>query len=997
MQTSVYTPSAPNYTTALDFDSSQSDYIQIYSGTVGNLPPSFSIGAGDSQTISCWIKSNVTTSNNFIWLQRGTNPYLRLFLNYDSGTNSYRAGFSVRDDLNVEVSELSDSTNLVNRNQWNHIAAVIDRANAKLYVYVNGVVTGTGTALGSLGAITQITDINIGRDSAAGGRFYFDGQISNAAIFNSALSASQVSTLLNFGTPETNISFSPQAWWKLDNTTTGIQDSSGNGNNGTNNGTTQVNTSVAVVPSWKIPSALTIPTINYTTALDFNRSEYDNLNTTPVTDFDTGDVSFSVWVFKDDGSTNGFVFNNSYNSGKAGITVAINDLERVSIKRSTRTHLKSTGYRNFGFTTNKWHQIAFTYDDSTHILRTFLDGQFKEEWSVPSGTLAASTTVCVGGREPGSGNAALFFDGKISNLTIFNSKLEDSDINTLYNSGQPLSDLSSFTTLATWWKLDNLTTGIQDSAGSINLTNDGATQVTSDVYAENIPVNGVSTTLPSTALQQSDLQFDSPYSNYSLSFDGSDKVVIPNTSNIFDFGTNDFTVSLWCKGDGVAASQYIIGSTDSSFRIGRHASVPATGKGGARFRIGSGFNTITAVTTNIDDGNWHNVIVKRESGGVSIFTDGQAQQLRLDNGTDVSTPYTMNDSISVGSNLFIGSYTAGAEFWIGKVDETAFWSVALTEAQVLEIYNNGRPKDLSTFSGNAPISWWRLGENAYFDNNSFVVPNSISGAPNGTGSGTITTMISADAPGTYANGVGENLDILDRVGEAPLSTSNSQSYNMIPDNKTPYVPEYVGLQTNNIYSMDFDSASLDYIDTNYILDVTSDFSVSTWIKIDGDSNHNILGTREQTTGASVSKGFTLLLNSSKQIYARIFTTTSSITQVNAGVIQVGQWFNVVATYVASTKTLKIYRNGIEMGSVIGTSAGVTSPDNLSIGRVGIGGIYGYFDGKIDEVAIFDTALNAGQIKNDIYNASLPLSSNKTADLVNNPNLPNPVAWYRMGD
>ena len=38
----------------------------------------------------------------------------------------------------------------------------------------------------------------------------WDGKISNVAIFNSALSASQVSTLLNFGTPETNISFSPQ-------------------------------------------------------------------------------------------------------------------------------------------------------------------------------------------------------------------------------------------------------------------------------------------------------------------------------------------------------------------------------------------------------------------------------------------------------------------------------------------------------------------------------------------------------------------------------------------------------------------------------------------------------------------------------------------------------------------------------------------------------------------------------------------------------------------
>ena len=57
----------------------------------------------------------------------------------------------------------------------------------------------------------------------------------------------------------------------------------------------------------------------------------------------------------------------------------------------------------------------------------------------------------------------------------------------------------------------------------------------------------------------------------------------------------------------------------------------------------------------------------------------------------------------------------------------------------------------------------------------------------------------------------------------------------------------------------------------------------------------------------------------------------------------------------------------------------------------------YWDGKIDEVAIFDTALNADQIKFDLYQPSLPAGSNKTADIAKNPNLPNPVAWYRMGD
>ena len=76
------------------------------------------------------------------------------------------------------------------------------------------------------------------------------------AIYDSTLSASQVSTLFNFGTPETNISFSPQAWWKLDDQTA-ITDSSGNGNTGTNNGATDAPGGVAVTPSWKIPTALT--------------------------------------------------------------------------------------------------------------------------------------------------------------------------------------------------------------------------------------------------------------------------------------------------------------------------------------------------------------------------------------------------------------------------------------------------------------------------------------------------------------------------------------------------------------------------------------------------------------------------------------------------------------------------------------------------------------------------------------------------------------------
>ena len=86
--------------------------------------------------------------------------------------------------------------------------------------------------------------------------------------------------------------------------------------------------------------------------------------------------------------------------------------------------------------------------------------------------------------------------------------------------------------------LDNLTTGINDVySSSAGTATSGVTKVDTNVYVGNIPVNGVSTTLPSTALQQSDLQFNSPYSNYSLSFDGA--TYIDCTDNdMFSFGNS---------------------------------------------------------------------------------------------------------------------------------------------------------------------------------------------------------------------------------------------------------------------------------------------------------------------------------------------------------------------------------------------------------------------------------------------------------------------------
>jgi hypothetical protein len=299
----------------------------------------------------------------------------------------------------------------------------------------------------------------------------------------------------------------------------------------------------------------------------------------------------------------------------------------------------------------------------------------------------------------------------------------------------------------------------------------------------------------------------------------------------------------------------------------------------------------------------------------------------------------------------------------GKIDETAIFNTELTSSQILEIYNNGRPKDLTTFSGTAPISWWRLGENAYFnDVPAFTVPNSITGAPNGTGSGSITTMISADAPGTYANGIGSNLAILDRVGDAPLSISNSQSYNMIPDDKVPYVPGYVGLQTSNIYSMSFNGTD-EYFDAGndtYLNWGTGNGTVSCWFK----TSYNASGVQDLVINGSYASGgkaYILYLDQSERVGFALDDNSNPSGVLSTSSVNDGNWHHVVG--VRDSGTIKLYLDGSEIATGTDNTGNIDISDPLIIGAgQAFGGSVGnFFKGEIDEVAIWNTALNAGQI------------------------------------
>lgn len=966
---SVYTPSAPNYTTALEFDGT-SDYIQ--GGNIG-------ISGNATFSISYWAYWDGSSFSGDYPSVVGNSTF-----SVSNGlSTTWKNGRPALDFWSVRYR--ADNTLLTQ--QWYHLVFTKTQGaiSTTSKIYVNGVeVNGSLEGTDTNPNITN-SNLNIGRLNNVSTR-YWNGFISNAAIFNSALTSAQVSTLFNFGTPETNISFSPQAWWKLDNTTTGIQDSSGNGNNGTNNGATDATTSVAVVPSWKIPSALTIPTINYTTALDFDgNTDYVTAGTTSYLNNVT-EMSLSIWFNLNTAVQNKGLIGDFYGgaTGHFGMSTTQISGNNYSLRINLNGDANRFNLTGSPFAAGQWHNLVMVFNAGA--LNFYIDGQpaafTTYSGSIPSSLVNDTRNLTIGRRH------TLYWDGLISNAQIWTTELSSSDALSIYNNGQPST--TAFGSPVSWWKLDSTT--ITDSAGSNNGTNNGATQVTSNVYAENIPVNGVSTTLPSTALQQSDLQFDSPYSNYSLSFDGTgDNINVGNIQSLQ--GSSNFSISAWIN-LSASFSNRIFGSWDTSVSkriVGFAVSsvntlVLQVSNDGTSFE--QRYSTST-ISTNV----WTHVVVTFSSGNVNFYINGSVE-------TPSNT--TITQLYNVSSDYFIGALRSSETTPMnGNIDETSIFNTELTSAQVLEIYNNGRPKDLTTFSGTAPTNWWRLGENAYFDNNSFIVPNSITGAPNGTGAGTITTMISADAPGTYANGIGENLDILDRVGDAPLSTSNSQSYNMIPDDKSPYVPSYVGNQIANNFSMTFDGAINTSFNAGQSLNIygSQPRTISCWFNINsfattpnGDGSH-LLGYGTATTLQAFSLAVAKYPNNpTHRIFLHVYNSASDI----SGTTQIleNNWYLATVTYDGST--LKLYLNGNLEGSS-STSSLNTATSDFIIGQ-GVFSTWNTLNGKLDEVAIFDTALNAGQIYNDIYQptATAP-GNNQTADLVNNPNLPTPVAWYRMGD
>ena len=154
-------------------------------------------GVNDFVTVADDASLRVATANHTLtfWMKT-TDGSTQVVMEKGSGANEL-AAWVVSNKIRWAGSNAFSSSTAVNDGNWKHIAFVADGSSA--FIYINGSLDATGST--KVKASANFSAFTFGARS--GGSFAFDGQLDQIAIFNRALSSTEVSALYNSGTVTT--------------------------------------------------------------------------------------------------------------------------------------------------------------------------------------------------------------------------------------------------------------------------------------------------------------------------------------------------------------------------------------------------------------------------------------------------------------------------------------------------------------------------------------------------------------------------------------------------------------------------------------------------------------------------------------------------------------------------------------------------------------------------------------------------------------------------
>jgi hypothetical protein len=254
---------------------------------------------------------------------------------------------------------------------------------------------------------------------------YLDGAMDEVAVFNTELSAADITDIYNSGQPTDLTSLSPVAWYRM-------------GDNGSYKS-----------PQWLIPENSNVANSrisNYSFSYDGVDDYVDFGNPTSLQI--TTDLSVSFWfkgsstvdqaiVAKDTLSQRCWgIWNNVFGAG--------NNLQFYIFNSNLLTEVQTSANYNDG----NWHNVVCIFKPSTY-LRIYVDGVLDGEntTSIPA-TIDNNSANLTVGAILSSGSPIYEFDGNVDEVAIWNSD-QSANVASIYNSGVP----TTITGAVAHWKM----------------------------------------------------------------------------------------------------------------------------------------------------------------------------------------------------------------------------------------------------------------------------------------------------------------------------------------------------------------------------------------------------------------------------------------------------------------------------------------------------------------------------------------------------------------
>lgn len=726
-----------------------------------------SLTFNDKISASIWVRVDLSAANN----------YQLLFAQTDGTNNSWSIGLNSGNEIWYRIwnadGSLNQDTNFsgtdIKDGKWHHVVLVYDgTSNANgIKLFLDGEPEAQLTA-SSTGIDAQPLKIALANSSLPTQNSpAFNVGLANAQVWDTNLGDAEIEALYNNGTPLTTAiqSANLKGWWKLDDTA--LFDNT----------------------NWSIENQ--VNPSNYNSALDFDGGT--DVVTVPAIDFDmTNDLTLSCWINLGAPSTWDYLCTRG---GSGGTNSALN--WRFSSGGALySTYNGSSIAAGVGFTTGgtTWHHLAITFNYSNGDVLIYKDGvQTGNTLTFASGYPIARLQ-CIGAA---TNAGASSINAKISNFAIWESI---QDISELYNNGTPATSYTN--TPAAWWKLDNLTTGLQDNgSGGNNATNNGTTVANTFVNTESgtsadmteqslvnnnvSTLNGESSGMTSGNLVLSNLTRNLPYENYSINFDGLTEYVECGNVSALN-GTTEATWAGWFK-RGSTGTYYPLSTWDAAsqnqfFFIQTSTYVIAA----CADSIGAQKNMARADITWVTGQWYHLAFVYNEAESsnadkMKIYIDG-VLQTNVIAGNSLTSLHSSTAPFYIGK---IGGFTTN-EF-NGNISNVAIWDTNLSSTEVQKLYANGVPQDLTNFTPQ-PINWWTLGKNSFWNGSNWIIRDVIN-SNDGTSANMGVDSLTGDAPRSEANGTGTNMDIpTNLVGNAGFSDKNAYSINMGPSARVTDTP-----------------------------------------------------------------------------------------------------------------------------------------------------------------------------------------------------------------